>query len=101
MIIEMLLIWIVLFVVFIVINIVERSHNFGAIAGIWLLLLGCFIIVNGIQAQTGVQVIEDETGIETTFLYTDITLPFSTYAFIWGIIFILVGIYIVYANLLS
>jgi len=101
MIIEMLLIWVVLFIIFIVINIVERSTNFGKIAGIWLLLLGCFIIVDGVQYNSGVEVTEGADSTIVEYKYIDVTLPYSTYAFIWGIIFILVGIYIIYANSLS
>jgi hypothetical protein len=91
----------VVFLIFLVINIAERSRIFGAIAGMWLLVLGLFIIVDGIQTESGITI--DDTGDTTSYEYQfiDVTLPYSTYSIVWGIVFIGISIYILYANLLK
>lgn len=98
--IEILLIWILIFVVFLVINITANSYDFGRIAGIWILLLGLFVIVGGVQMETGITITDTVSGSNIVYDYSDITLPYSTYSFIWGLIFILLGLYILYSNLL-
>jgi len=100
MIIEMLLIWILIFIVFLVVNITQKSHNFGILAGIWILLIGCFIILEGVQISSGVEITDTANSQIVTYDYEDVTLPYSTYSFVWGIIFILLGVYIMYANLI-
>ena len=96
-----LLIWLVIFLVFLVVNIAEKSYIFGAIAGMWLLVLAVFIIVTGVQIESGVEITDVGDSTQYTYQYTDATLPFSTYAYIWGIILISVSLYILYANLLK
>jgi len=98
--IELAIIWILVFAFFMIINIVEKSKNFGRIAGLWILLLGLFVIVNGIQIESGSTITTTDTGYTVVYDYSDITLPYSTYSFIWGLIFILLGLYILYSNLL-
>lgn len=93
------MIWIVVFVVLMVIHLIERSKNWGKIAGLWLLILGLFIIVDGVQYNTGVETTETAQSVVVTYQYDDVALPYSTYSYIWGIIFILLGIWIFYANL--
>lgn len=96
-----LIIWLVIFLIFLVVNIAERSTIFGGIAGMWLLVLGLAIIVSGVQTESGVSI--DDSGEQTlyTYQFSDVTLPYSTYSYVWGIIMILVSVYIIYANLLK
>lgn len=95
----LVILWFIIFVILLAVNIFEGSNVFGIIAGLWLLLLGIAIITTGLQIESGatVQAVDvGETIIEYT--YDNATLPYGTYSFIWGIILILISIYIIYAN---
>lgn len=96
-----LIIWLVIFLIFLVINIAEHSKVFGTIAGIWLMILALAIIITGVQTETGVEITDVNDNVLYNYQYEDMTLPFSTYAYIWGIILICVSIYIFYANIMS
>jgi len=95
----LVILWIIVFVIFLAVNILEDSNAFGIIAGFWLLLLGLAIITTGVQIESGATVTAVDVG-ETTieYDYEDATLPYSTYSYIWGIILIVISIYIIYAN---
>lgn len=97
----MLILWIIIFFIMIVIHLHQGSTNFGAIAGFWLLLMGAFIITTGIQIQSGWTTSVVDGSQITELTYTNATLPYSTYSYIWGVPLVLVGIYIVFANLLA
>jgi hypothetical protein len=86
--------WIIIFVVLLAVNIGINSTTFGMVAGFWLMILGLAVVITGLQLQTG----SDMTSTGITYLYEDALLPFSTYAYIWGIFFVVLSIYIVYAN---
>jgi len=96
-----LIIWLIIFLIFLIVNISQQSKIFGALAGIWLLVMALFIIVTGVQTESGVEI--SDVGESTVYEYqfSDVTLPYSTYSYIWGIILILVAVYILYANLLK
>lgn len=94
----MLVLWIVLFVIFFIAGMIEKSYTLGIVSGVLLLLLGLGIIVTGVQIQSGMNMSDTGSGYEITYTYSDATLPFSTYSFVWGIILILVSMYIIYAN---
>lgn len=98
---SILLIWLVIFLVFLIINLVERSKIFGTIAGFWFLIFAILILVTGIQVEAGANVTEANETIQIQYQYIDAILPFSTYSFIWGFILLLISIYIIYANLLK
>jgi len=91
-------IWILVFFIFIGIGIVERSTTFGAIAGFWLLIFGLIIITTGVQVQSGATVTMEGDTQTVTFSYTNATMPFGTYSFIWGFSLIAISLYIIYAN---
>lgn len=100
-----LILWILIFFILLVVNIVEKSHWFGIFAGIWLLLLGLAIIITGVQIQNGMSIETSGAWQNITFLYEDLAPPFypyggvqSTYSLVWGVIFILISIYITYSN---
>lgn len=96
-----LIIWLVIFLIFLVINIAEHSKVFGAIAGIWLMILALAIIITGVQTESGIEITDTDNSTFYNYQYTDVTLPFSTYSYIWGIILICVSLYIFYANIMS
>jgi len=91
-------IWILVFFIFIGVGVVERSTTFGAIAGFWLLIFGLIIITTGVQVQSGATITTEGDTQVVTFSYTDATMPFGTYSFVWGLTIIAVSLYIIYAN---
>jgi len=97
--IDMVLIWVLIFVFLIAVNIKEKSRIFGVVAGLWLLILSCFIILDGVQFQSGY--VETVAGNVTTIVntYSESTLPYDTYSNIWGIFFLGLSIFILFANL--
>jgi beta-lactamase superfamily II metal-dependent hydrolase len=96
-----LIIWLVIFLIFLIVNISQQSTIFGAIAGIWLMTLALFIIATGVQTESGVEITDVGDSTVYEYQFSDVTLPYSTYSYIWGIILILVAVYILYANLLK
>jgi len=100
-----LIIWLVVFFILLAVNLAEHSHWFGVFAGIWLLLLGLGIVITGLQIQSGMEISTVGTVQTITYQYENLTSPVypyggvsSTYSAIWGIIFIGIGIYILYSN---
>lgn len=98
MILVMVLIWLLFFAIFFIAGIVAPSYVLGVIAGLILLVFGLAIIITGIQVESGTSssFIAGEWVVETG--YVDATLPFSTYAYVLGIIFLLTSIFIIYSN---
>ena len=99
MILVMILIWILFFAIFFIASMGEEpSYALGAIAGIILLLFGLAIIITGVQVESGhtVSIASDEWVVVVD--YSDVTLPYSTYSYVFGIIFILTSIFIIYSN---
>lgn len=90
---QILIYWILIFIIFLIINLVANSTTFGMIGGFWLMLLGLAILVSGIQIQTGMTV-----GDSISYVSSDVIFPFSEISFIWGIFFIGVSIYMIIAN---
>ena len=90
----MIMFWIIIFIIFLVVNVGAESNVFGMIGGFWLLVLGLAILVSGVQIQTGATI--SDTAI--TYVYEDVVLPFSTYSYIWGIFMVSVSLYMILAN---
>jgi len=100
-----LIIWLIVFFILLVVNLAEKSHWFGVFAGIWLLILGLAITVTGVQTQSGMQIQTSGAYQNITYNYVNITAPLypyggptATYSIIWGVIFMLIAIYITYTN---
>jgi len=95
---EILIYWILVFIVLLIINLAGNSTTFGILGGFWLLILGLAIIMTGIQLKSGmvVQTLSDSQVV--TYNYSDAVLPFSTYSFIWGFFFIGLSMYMIMAN---
>lgn len=91
-------IWLLIFVILFIANMYTNNAVFGIIAGMWLLIMGLGIIVDGFQMQTGVSMTEVGGVTNITNTYTDVALPFSTYSIVWGIIILCISIYIIYRN---
>jgi uncharacterized membrane protein len=86
--------WILIFLIFLIVNIIARSTTFGMIGGFWLMILGLAILITGFQMQTGVT----QSAGTVTNVYSDAVLPFSTYAYVWGLFMIGCSMYMVLAN---
>jgi hypothetical protein len=98
----MIIIWLAVWALLMGIHLKTKSTTFGLFAGFWILLFGLLIIVSGIQLMDGT--IETLTNPGTTVIqpqYTDAVTEYSSYAMLWGLPFLLLSIYIVYANLLA
>lgn len=93
-----LLYWLLIFIILLIVNIAGNSTTFGMIAALWLLVLGLAIIITGVQLQTGINTAVSDTAQNITYVYEDVVLPFSTYAFIWGIFMIGLSMYMLIAN---
>lgn len=93
-----LVLWLIIFVILFVANLYLNNAFFGVIAGFWLVILGLAIIVTGIQIQSGMSIDTSSNVTQIIYNYTDLTLPFSTYSYIWGFILIGISIYIIYKN---
>lgn len=92
--------WLVIFILFLLINISTKSTIFGYLAGFWMLLLGCFVAVTGIQIESGIN-IEIVGGVTVaTYQYADAVLPYSVYSVVWGVFFIGLALYVIYSNFL-
>lgn len=96
-----LIIWVLLFVIFLVVNL-QGSTTFGMIASFWLIILGGAIILTGVQIQTGMNITTTGSVQVIEYVYDDAVLPFSypvsDYSFVWGIIFICIAMYMLLAN---
>lgn len=97
----MLAIWIVFFVIFLVANIITDNQIFGAMAGIVLLLFSAFVIVGGIQIESGAEIIEVGDTTTITWEHEDATLEYGNYELVFGLSFLCFSIYIIYANLIK
>lgn len=89
--------WIIIWVIFLVMSIIEiRGVVFGFLSGLWILFLGIYVYIDGLQYQTGMQIVTLADTQTVTYTYTDVVAPFSNYGILWAIPFILLGIYIMY-----
>ena len=89
--------WILFWVIFLVMSIIEkRGIVFGFLAGIWILFLGIYIFIDGIEWQSGVSIVTSGSTQTATYTYNQFVSPFSSYGTLWAIPFILLGIYICY-----
>jgi len=93
-----LIFWLLIFIVFLIVNIAGNSKVFGIIDGCWLLILGLAVIATGIQLQSGVNVTVVGGIQNVAYTYSDVVLPFSTYSYVWGIFFMAISIYMIYVN---
>ncbi|RLF40803.1 MAG: hypothetical protein DRN18_04450, partial [Thermoplasmata archaeon] len=65
------------------------------------ILLGAFILVDGLQIQSGLFVRTVNNTTVVNYSYSDLVLPVSTYSYIWGLFFVLIGMYLLFISILS
>lgn len=94
---EIFIIWLILWMIFLVLSMVEtRGILFGFLAGIYPLILGVYLYLDGIQVHTGMT-ITSSTGLQIVEkVFTNSVPPFSSYGMLIGIPMVLLGLYISY-----
>ena len=93
-----IILWLIVFVIFLSVNIGADSSVFGIVGGFWLLILGVGIIWDGVQIQDGLDLVTSGDTTTVAYSYVDAVIPVSTVAFIWGVILILISIFMIYSN---
>lgn len=78
-------------------SIIERRGSvFGFLAGLWILFLGIYIYIDGIDLQSGMTMVTSGSSQTMTYVYSEVIPPFQNYGLLWAIPFLLLGIYIMY-----
>lgn len=96
---DILLLWLVIWVVLLLMSTIEhRGPVFGVLAGIWIIYIGLYLYLDGLQTQTGMNILTTGSWQNVTNVYSDVTMPFSNYRLIWCIPFIALGIYIAFMS---
>ena len=70
---------------------------FSFFSGLWATFLGIYINISGIQYCSG-KIVEytDTVNYTVTKTFSDFVMPYSSYAFIWGTVFIAIGLFLMY-----
>lgn len=93
----LLLVWLVIWAIFLAMSTVEtRGLVFGFMAGLWILLLGCYILVDGLYQETGSTLVASGSDYIITYTKAVIVPPFSSYGVLWCFPFIAIGMYLMY-----
>jgi len=92
-------IWFVVWVFFSLLMLSRRRLGwfFSFFSGLWSIFLGIYVNISGIQYCSGKAVVySDEFNYTVTKVFSNFVMPYSSYSFLWGIIFILVGVFLIY-----
>jgi hypothetical protein len=93
----LLLIWVIIWVIFLAMSTFEtRGMVYGFMAGIWILLLGCYILVDGLYMDIGSTIVSEGSNYIVTVTKEQVVPPFSSYGVLWCFPFIAVSIYQMY-----
>lgn len=91
--------WLVIWVVFLLMSTIEKKGPvFGFLAGFWILFLGIYVYLSGIQYESGMSIATVGDTTTVTYLYSDFVYPVSDYGILWGIPFIALSIYIFFIS---
>ena len=94
-----MLIMLFIFLIMFVSNLYLNNPIFGIISGFWLIITALAILVDGIQLQSGMNLVTTGNNTAITYQYTDLVLPFpSPASIIFGVFLIGLSIYIIYKN---
>lgn len=97
--IDVLLVWLVIWVVLLVMRTIEhRGPVFGVLAGIWIIYLGIYLFLSGLQYQSGMTIVTSGISQNITNVYSNVVMPFSNYGIVWSIPFWGLGIYICFMS---
>lgn len=73
-----------------------RGPTFEFIAGLWILFLGIYLYISGLEYVAGMTINTVGDTQTVVYNYVQIVSPFSTYKILWCIPFFALGIYIMY-----
>ena len=91
------LVWLVIWALLLAMSTVEtRGMVFGFIAGLWIMLLGCYILVDGLFMETGSMLVASGSDYIITYTQTEVVPPFSSYGVLWCFPFVCIGMYLMY-----
>lgn len=91
------LVWVIIWVILLGMSTFEtRGAVYGFIAGLWILLLGCYILVDGLYMDTGSTIVSDGGNYIVTTTKSQIVSPFSNYGVLWCVPFVAISIYQMY-----
>jgi len=94
---EVFMLWFIIWIVFVAMSIIEkRGIIFGFLAGIWILFLGVYIYLDGLQLFSGLTIDSSTSTAVVEKVYSNSIPAFSNYGLLMGIPFVLLGIYICY-----
>ena len=92
-----LIFWILIWVIFLIMSYLEKRGNvFGFLAGLWILFLGIFLYIDGIQVESGMTIVDWSGGQNITYVFNDVVLPYSNHGILWGVPFVCLSIYILW-----
>lgn len=91
--------WLIIWIIFLIMSIIERKGVvFGFFAGIYAMFLGIYIYLDGIQVQSGLNTSWVEGTQIVDRVYVNAVPSFSSYGMLFGVPFMLVGVYICYLS---
>ena len=90
----------ILFLIMFVANLYLNNAVFGAICGLWLIVIAGAILVSGIQLQSGFTMTPSGLNTSVTYDYSDLVLPFPNPAsIIFGVFLVGLSMYIIWKNI--
>lgn len=105
MLVDILLVWLIVFFILLAVNVTANSLWFGIFAGLWLFMLSLAIMLTGVQIQSGMTITTVGDTQTISYVSQNLTNPLypwggvnSTYSIIWGVILICVSIFMIYSN---
>lgn len=91
----MILFWLAIFGIFFISSVIGNSSRLAVLAGIILLIFGMFIMLDGVQVQSGMNITDINGTQSIMYSYDDAVTPVSSYAIVWGLIFVLISLYLI------
>lgn len=97
MLVEVFLVWLLVWVIFLIMSTIgSKGWIFAAFSGLWAIFIALHLTIDGLQIQQGMNIVENAGNYTVSYAYSDLILPFSTYSFLWGMFFLLIGMYLVF-----
>lgn len=98
--IEIFVIWILLWFIFLIMGIVEeRGPVFQFMAGLWILFIGIYLYLSGLQYQSGYTTTTVGTSTAIVNVYSEVIPPVQTYRILWAIPFMALSLYLMFLSI--
>jgi len=92
-----LLVWIVIWVILLAVSSLEtRGFVYGFLAGLWILLIGVYILLDGLQVESGSTIVLSGGNYTIVKTFVEVVSPVSSYSVLWCFPFIALSIYQMY-----